>query len=115
MLISYFYSLCAALLIGIQHFLISYLNHIPKNALFFIIIFIILFFIILSRILIYYASKTLDITLIHPILISSILVTALLSILVYKTEINIFMFFVGLFLLIMGINILHLSVIVTNI
>ena len=105
------YSLLASFLIGAQFILVSYINHINKTIFnVSILIFLILLFLIISRILIYYANKKIEITIIHSILNTSILFTVLLSVIIYKTNVNVFIFLLGFLFLNLGIMLIRNSI-----
>ena len=108
----YLFSIVASVLTGIHLFLIKYLstNTIFKSSMFCIIISISFLVWLISRYFVYIASSLLPITIINTILTLSILVSTLLSIIMYQTSINTTLFLCGLFLMIIGVYCIDKSV-----
>ena len=108
----YLFSIVASALTGIHLFLIKYLstNIIFKSSMFYIILSISFLVWLISRYFVYIASSLLPITIINTILTLSILVSTLLSIIIYKTSINTTLFLFGLFIMIIGVYCIDKSV-----
>tara|TARA_B100000424_G_C22853284_1_gene454946 strand:+ start:338 stop:721 length:384 start_codon:yes stop_codon:yes gene_type:complete len=103
--IAYFLSVIATIFIGFHIFSIKYINLNKNSSLIFIysLAFISFFLWCISRIIIYYASNQIPITIIHIILNLSVIVTALLSAFVLKTKINWIKFTIGFLFVFIGV------------
>lgn len=109
---AYLFSAIAAILTGFHLFGIKYS---AKNAVFgtpyfYIIISISFFLWFISRIFVYASSLYVPITITHMIMNLSIIVSTSCSILIYKTKVNYFLFFIGIFIMLLGAYVLEKSV-----
>ncbi len=110
---AYAYSLLAACLIGFHIFSIKYLQSVSdvvSNQTFYYIMVGSFLIWIISRVLIYLASSSLPITVIHIILNLSVIVTALISVLVLKNTVHWGKFFMGLLFVLGGVYIVENSI-----
>ena len=104
-LTAYFLSFVAAILIGFHIFSIKYinLNYNHPQAIIYIIAFLSFFFWCVSRVLIYYASSDIPITVVHIILNFSVIITTLLAVLIIKTKVQWGKFIIGILFVFIGV------------
>ncbi len=112
MLNSYIASSLASILTGIHIFSIKFLYEraLPNTIYFYTIITLSLLLWISSRIFIYIACKTLPISIIHIIMNLSVIVSALCSIIIFHTKVNIGLFLIGIFFMLCGVYCVNRSV-----